>query len=346
MLTREGIVEIRVLARQGKSIREIAREVGTSRNTVRKYLRTHGEVTPTPRTGRVQKLDPYKAYIAERLRAAHPAWLPATALLPELRAQGYDGGLTRLRMFMRRLRVVKAEEPVIRFETGPGEQLQVDWVVFRRGAAALSAFVATLGYSRASFVEFVTDEKLDTLLACHEHAFEVFGGVPRAILYDNMKTVVLTRDAYGIGEHRFQGAFLDFAGHYGFVPKLCQPYRAKTKGKVERFNGYLRRSFYNPLASRLAPDRLLLDADTANTEVRRWLREVANARVHGTTGEVPRARLRAEQTHLLPLPEPWRGRLPARGIPQAARRYASPVFDATPLQHQLAVYDALLLEDR
>ncbi|HEM8539797.1 TPA: transposase, partial [Burkholderia multivorans] len=103
--------------------------------------------------------------------------------------------------------------------------------------------------------------------------------------------VVIGRDAYGPGLHRYQPAFLDFAKHHGFVPRLCKPYRAKTKGKVERFNGYLRRSFYNPLASRLAQDRLSLDATTANAEVVRWLRDVANVRIHGTTGQSPLERL-------------------------------------------------------
>ena len=133
----------------------------------------------------------------------------------------------------------------------------------------------------------MSNEELETLLDCHEHAFEYFGGVTREVLYDNMKTVVLARDAYGPGEHRFQPAFLDFARHYGFVPRLCRPYRAKTKGKVERFNGYLRRSFYNPLASKLSQDRLHLDVATAHAAVRTWLFEVANVRVHGTTHQRP-----------------------------------------------------------
>jgi transposase len=145
---------------------------------------------------------------------------------------------------MSSLRVVRPEDPVIRFETLPGQQTQCDWVVFRRGKQPLSAFVATLDFSRAGYVEFVTDEKLQTLLDCHEHAFDFFGGVVHEVLYDNMKTVVLERDAYGPGEQRFHPAFLDFASHHGFLPRLCRPYRAKTKGKVERFNGYLRRSFY------------------------------------------------------------------------------------------------------
>ncbi|HFQ8924173.1 TPA: IS21 family transposase [Pseudomonas aeruginosa] len=332
-------MEIRVLARQGRGVREIAREMGLSRNTVRKYLRRCAEQERKAPVARVHKLEPYKQYLQERVRAAHPAWLPATVLLEEIRELGYDGGLSRLRQYLRSLRQVKPAEPLVRFETAPGQQMQVDWIVFRRGKNPLSAFVATMGYSRASYVEFVTNERLATLLACHEQAFDFFGGVPREVLYDNVKTVVINRDAYGVGLHRYQPAFLDFAGHYGFVPRLCRPYRAKTKGKVERFNGYLRRSFYNPLASRLSQDNLLLDAGTANAEVLRWLRNVANTRTHATTGSQPMALLLQEQPELLPLPPPWRATL---AEPASTPSVMTLGFDTTPMQHRLSVYQALL----
>ncbi len=121
-----------------------------------------------------------------------------------------------------------------------------------------------------------------------------------------MKTVVLERDAYGPGEHRFQPTFRLFASHFGFHPRLCRHYRAKTKGKVERFNHYLQASFYHPLRTRLAQDGLILDAQTANTQVLKWLNTVANVRVHGTTGRIPAEVLDEEQGHLQPLPPPWR----------------------------------------
>lgn len=199
-----------------------------------------------------------------------------------------------------------------------------------------------------SFVEFVTDMKVQTLIACHDHAFEYFGGVTRTVLYDNMKTVVIERDASGEGEHRFHAGFLDYASHCGFVIKLCRPYRARTKGKVERFNGYLRRSFYVPLVAALKQAGLTLDAVTANIEVRRWLREVANERIHGTTQARPAERLKEE--HLQSLPGPWRGDIPA-ARPQrevAARFMERPVVvieriaQESPAQHPLAVYERLL----
>ena len=330
----EAALEIRVLHRHGKSIREIARETGIARNTVRRYLR-HGEaVRYKPRPPRPTKLDPFKAYIVERLAAAAPELIPASVLLMELRERGYPGGYTMLKRFVASLKPQPAVEPVIRFETAPGEQMQVDWAVIRRGANRLSVFVATLGWSRASYVAFVTDERVETLIEAHENAFLAFGGTPREVLYDNMRTVVLERHGYGRGRHRFHPGFLDFARHCGFRPRLCAPYRAQTKGKVERFIRYLRHSFYVPLASRLAQEGLIVDRETANLAARRWLREVANLRVHGTTGEIPAERLAIERVQLQPVPTPYGGRS-VRSLQQ--KPVLSPMVG---LQHPLSFYDA------
>ena len=128
----------------------------------------------------------------------------------------------------------------LRFETPPGEQMQADFTVVRRGRDALLAFVATLGYSRASFVRFTTDETAETLCACVREALIYFGAVPRHVLFDNAKTVVVERDAYGEGRHHWHRSVLSLGEEFGFSLRLCRPYRAKTKGKVERFNGYLK----------------------------------------------------------------------------------------------------------
>jgi len=337
-------MEIRILHKQGKSIRQIARELGMSRKTVRKALDPAGVSGYRSRPVVASKLDPYKPYLVERVKAAHPDWLPATVLWREIRERGYPGGITLLRLFLVRLRPVEAVEPLVRFETEPGDQCQVDWIEFRQGKDALAALVATLGYSRMSFVEFVSNMQLPTLLACLDHAFEYFGGVPRTLLFDNMKTVVGLRDAYGKGHHRFQPAFWDFAHHHGFRPQLCRPYRARTKGKVERFNGYLRRSFYNPLASRLRQAGMKVDTVTANIEVGRWLREVANVRIHATTGVSPIERMLRERSRLGPLPPPWPGQLPVSRIMPAGQcpfpRVSS--FPEAPAQHALRVYESLL----
>jgi len=190
--------------------------------------------------------------------------------------------------------------------------------------------------------------KVETLIACHQHAFDAFGGITQRVLYDNMKTVVIERDAAGEGAHRFHAGFLDYARHCGFVIKLCRPYRAKTKGKVERFNGYLRRSFYVPLVAQLKQAGLTLDAVTANAQVRRWLKDIANERVHGTTQMRPAQRLQEEG--LQPIPSPWRGDIRA-ARPQhevTAQLMERPVVvieriaQVSPAQHPLAVYERLL----
>jgi transposase len=335
MLRLEGYVEIQVLKRQGKSIRAISAELGVSRNTVRKYLRSKAKPRARERPARASKLDPFRVYLQDRVRQGLPDRIPASVLFREISDQGYTGKSSIVRDYVATLRPAAPDDPVVRFETAPGEQLQVDWGEFRQGRDPLAAFVATLGFSRHAYVEFVTDKTVETLKRCHINAFEWFEGVPRSVLYDNMKTVILSRHAYGEGLHRFQPAFLDFAHHYGFLPQVCRPYRAKTKGKVERFIGYLRYSFFVPLMARFRSTGLLLDADTANGEVRKWLNQVANVRTHRTTNAVPHLRWMAERELLLPLPPPYPGRAQD---PPAAQRWRT----VPPLQHPLSVYDELL----
>jgi len=348
---KEVYVEIQLLKKHGLSLRQIAAEVGCAVNTVRRHLALEALPKYERKVKRQTKLAQFEQYLRDRQQAAQPDVIPATVLYREIAARGYEGGMSQLRAFVRTLRPAPSADPVVRFETAMGEQLQVDWVEFRKGSAPLHAFCATLGFSRASYVEFVSNMKVETLIACHERAFAAFGGVTRRVLYDNMKTVVLERDAYGEGEHRFHAGFLDYARHSGFVIKLCQPYRAKTKGKVERFNGYLRRSFYVPLASRLAQSGQKLDVVTANVEVAHWLREVANTRIHGTTGEPPAEALKREVEHLQALPAPWRANIaaarpqPAAAAPAALRPAAvvERIAQPSPVQHPLQVYDALLV---
>jgi transposase len=197
--------------------------------------------------------------------------------------------------------------------------MQADWATVGRGADKLKVFIAPLGWSRATYVEFCDDERVETLIGCHERALLAFGGVPTEVLYDNMKTVIIERNAYGRGVHRFHGGFLDYAKHAGFLPRLCHPYRAQTKGKVERFIGYLKGSFWVPFVASMRQAGLKPDKHAANAAVARWLREVANARVHATTGEVPAARLAIETARLQALPAPYGGR--------SARSRASPPRD-------------------
>jgi transposase len=334
----EGVMEIRILKRQGLSVREIARRTGLSRNTVKRYLKSTEDPIYTARPAVVGQLDAYKVFLSERVAAADPDRIPATVLLSELRLRGYTGGITILREHLASLRPAAVPDPVVRFETKPGRQMQVDWAVLRRGADPLSVFVAVLGHSRMAYVQFVTDERLETLMACHEAAFGLFGGTPHEVLYDNMRTVVIGRDAYGPGKHRLQPGFRDFAHHHGFLPRLCRPYRAQTKGKVERFIRYLRHSFWVPLDSRLRPLGVKVDAATANIEVRKWLRDTANVRRHGTTERVPAERLAEELGSFLPLAVPWRGAVP-RSAPVVLVKQP---LESITLQHPLSVYEGLL----
>ena len=340
MIKEEGVVEIMILKRQGYSIRGIARELGISRNTVREYLRTGKHPEYSPRPHKQTKLDVFKTYIQERVEAARPNWIPATVICREIQGLGYEGSIRTLSNYLAEQKPVARPDPVVRFETEPGQQMQVDWGVFRRGKESLSAFVATLGWSRYSYVEFVTNERFDTLKACHENAFAYFQGVPKEVLYDNMKTVILQRNAYGRGLHRFHPGLWDLAKQTGFSPRLCQPYRAKTKGKVERFIGYLRYSFYVPLVAQLKQAGLTLDVETANIEVLKWLRDIANVRDHQTTLEQPVIRWQQEIVSLQPY-QPT----PDNLVELPAKESLTPThFEPVNLQHDLSVYETILLE--
>ena len=340
MLKEEGVVEIKILKRQGYSIRGIARELGISRNTVREYLRTGKQPVYSSRPRRKTKLDAFRSYIQERVIAAKPGWIPATVMEREIHELGYQGSIRTLRNYLVELKPMAKPDPVVRFETEPGQQMQVDWGVFRRGRDPLSAFVASLGWSRYSYVEFVTDERFETLKACHENAFAYFQGVPKEILYDNMKTVIRQRNAYGSGLHRFHPGLWDLAKQTGFTPRLCQPYRAKTKGKVERFIGYLRHSFYVPLVAQLKQAGLTLDVETANIEVLKWLRDVANVRDHQTTMEQPLIRWQQEIAAL----QAYRPK-PDNLVELPVKESLTPgYFEPVNLQHDLSVYETILLE--
>lgn len=333
VLSQEEAVEVKVLARQGKGVREIARELGVSRNTVRRYLRG-AEPGYSERGKRPCKLDPHREYVRERLAAAAPDVIPATVLLRELRVRGYTGGISQLKAFMAPLRR-PAVEPVVRFETPPGKQMQADFTLIRRGRDRLVAFVASLGYSRASYVRFAGDEMFGSWQAGLIEAFDYFGGVPQEVLFDNAKPVLLERDVFGPGRHRWNPQMLELAERCAFTPKVCRPYRARTKGKVERFNRYLKDSFVVPLAATLKVGGLQLDADTANREVRRWLDEVANQRTHGTTQARPCDLLQQERSHLQALP----------GDVLSALRPPRPTARILPfpsIQHPLSVYGELL----
>jgi len=331
MLTQEEAVEIRVMARRGEGVRSIAKQLSCSRNTVRRYLRDGEACRYGPRLARPCKLDEHKSYLSERIAQARPRWIPATVLLREIAERGYAGGISQLKAWLAPMKRTEPE-PVVRFETPPGKQMQADFTHVRRGRDPLIALVATMGYSRATFVKFAAREDAGTLCTGLREAFDYFGGVPEHVLFDNTKAVVIERDAYGPGLHRWNDELKALAEACGFTPRLCRPYRAKTKGKVERFNAYLKGSFVVPLAATIEAGGLRLSVELLNAHVRRWLDAIANTRVHGTTKAVPMLRLADERAVMLPAPAL---KAPA-AMPQ---RVAMPVES---LQHPLAVYDELL----
>jgi len=328
-------VEIHVLHSHGESIRAIAQKLGVSRNTVRLYLRDLSAVPTYPdRTQRATKLDPYKDYLLARIDAAKPYWIPATVLLREIQDRGYAGGISRLKYYIADFKTIESD-PVVRFETPPGKQMQVDFTTISRHRRKIKAFVATLGFSRATYVRFSEHERQEDWLQGIEEAGHYFGGVPQEILFDNAKTIMIERDAYGDGRHRWNAKLLATAQDYGFIARACRPYRACTKGKVERFNGYLKGSFITPLAATLHQAGLRLDVATANAHIGPWLELIAHQRIHGTTGVKPQIRLDQERFELTPLPS--RPQPLVQQAPASIRPVPTESF-----QHPLSVYDRLL----
>lgn len=338
MLNKELYVDILALHRQGQSIRSIARNLNISRNTVRKYIKNKDLPAYTPREKRGSKLDPFKGYLLGRIDAAKPHWIPATVLFGEITTKGYDGSLSLLRGYLREFKHI-SKEPVIRFETSPGEQLQIDFTVIKRGKQTLKAFVATLGYSRACFVKFYDNEKTNAWIDGLTEAFYFFGGVPKQVLCDNAKAIVIERNRYGEGNHKWNDKMLELSVEYGFQLKACKPYRAKTKGKVERFNHYLKNSFIVPLAASLKQSNLTLDVSIANAKVGPWLADIAHQRIHGTTKKQPSELLVIEQENFLPLPQ-----LVHNNIPKDEYETIQivPPANFNSFQHPMSVYEEVL----
>jgi transposase len=297
VLRGKEVSDIEELKRQGLSIQAISKLTGFDRKTVRKYLlQPEGMPVYGPRPARPSKLDAFKPYIEERMKAG--VW-NAQVLLRELRARGFTGGYTILKDWLHPQRSLAQVTAVRRFETPPGKQAQVDWghlgsIDIDGREHRLNGFTFTLGYSRTMMAEAALDQKLGTLLKMHEEAFRQLGGVPEEILYDRMKTVWVEIDDRG--EIVWNPVFLDFARYWGFTPRLCRPYRAQTKGKVESGVKYVRRNFLCGLQGR-DPSGL----DDLNAQLRAWVWEVANQRVHGTTHEQVSSRWTADRFHLLPL---------------------------------------------
>ena len=236
--------EIYEMKGAGHSIREIARELEVSRNTVRRYLQSPEAMRPKARPPRGSKLDPYTEYIDGRMAEGLENCM---VLHRELTGLGYDGGYSILKGYVSPRRRCRQPEATMRFETAPGEQAPVDWGNLSYIGAdgkqrRVWVFVMTMGWSRACYVELVRKADTAAFIQCHVNAFEYLGGVPRRCLYDNAKVITLGRDE----EKRpiWNQRMLDFARRVGFEARLCQPYRAQTKGKVESGVKYVRRNMW------------------------------------------------------------------------------------------------------
>ena len=254
--------------------------------------RSHPRMSAMPR---YSVLDPFKQHIQQRLAKYD---LTAMKLFAEVQAQGYRGSYPVVQRYVRSIRPPKPQPAFVRFETAPGQQAQMDWSPFGRinhlgQSRKLSCFALVLGYSRVLYAEFTVSEDLPTLVQCHLNAFRYVGGIPREMLYDQMKTVVSWRGvpstSNGIRSSPISRRRLDFD------PRVCRPRRAQTKGKIERPFGYIGESFFAGL------DLEHLTLDELNAQLRHWLDHIANTRVHRTTQCVPFERLKEE--NLLPLPD-------------------------------------------
>lgn len=274
---------IKELRRQGLSVSEIARRTGHDRKTIRAIL--NGPVTPRvkKRRPKARKIDPFIPYLEKRIEEGV---LNGQKLYQELQAMGYAGKDRMVRGFVQPYRAQAQARATVRFETEPGEQAQVDWghfgsIDYHGRRRRLYAFVMTLGWSRAMYLEFTISADTAWFLRCHLHAFHYLGGVPRQLLHDNLKSAVLERD--GEGRIHWNPRYLDFAHYYGFTPRACWPRRAQTKGKVESGIKYVRGNFW--------PGLHFADLEDLNGQALGWLNNIANQRVHGTTNEVPFERL-------------------------------------------------------
>ncbi len=294
MLKKEDWMEIKAQVSKGVYVKDIARELGVSAKTVSRALKREGAPSGKRPGARRSILDPFKSAIDSMLQEG--IW-NGMVILRKLQDLGYQGKGTIVRDYIRPKRPLRESRATVRFETEPGEQLQSDWgeIEARVAGEAKKVFfsVNTLGYSRR--FHFWCTDSMD---AEHTYegivqAFEHFGGATRQVLVDNQKAAVIR---HRIGERvRFNERFLDLAGCYGFTPKACRPYRARTKGKDERMVGYIKHNFFVRF-------REFESLAHMNRLAEKWLEEEADPRVHGTLKEVVSERFEREAAFLSPLP--------------------------------------------
>lgn len=287
-------MDILDLHRSGLTQRAIARKLGISRNTVKKYLETPEDCLKDPKTPHHPSiLDPYHKTIK--------AWLDedefysATWIYDRLVNQGYTGSYETVKRKVGKLKKHQQKISYMRFETDPGHQAQVDFGEFQvdlpdGSVKKLYLFSMILGYSRKIYAELIDHCDMPGFLDCHIHAFASFGGVPDQILYDRMKNVYIAKLA---GRHKFNSTLVGFAIHYGFTPQVAPAYAAWVKGKVERPYTFIREGFWRGYG--------YVNMITANKDLWSWMAQ-KDERIHGTTHEKITTRFKREQPHLNHLP--------------------------------------------
>lgn len=277
---------------KGLSPSQIAQETGRDVRTVEKWLEEK-QFHPRASTPRSSKLDPFKATIV-RMLENHP--YTAKQIFQRLKGEGFSGGYTIMKRYVRKVRPHKTKA-FLTLAFAPGECAQVDWGSYgsiRVGETTrrLSFFVMVLCFSRQLYVEFTVSQSMEQFLACHQHAFAAFNGVPQKLMIDNLKTAVLE---HALGQAPlFNPTYLDFARHYGFTIAACGVRKANEKGRVENGVGYVKKNF---LAGAELPDFAAI-----NPAARIWLDTVANVRIHGETHQQPVQMFDQERGHLWPLP--------------------------------------------
>ena len=288
MLRSGTIIMIREKAQAGKSSYAIGKELGISKNTAKKYLQLQEEAPA--KIDRPSKLDAYKPLLHQLMDSGI---FNCVVLLERLQAEGYNGGISVIKDYVHPYRPAKHIPAVRRFETLSGKQAQMDWGICQYEDSGGSihkvpAFVMILGASRAKYVEFTARCDLSSLERCMVNAFLYFGGIPETVLTDNMKTVVVGREA---GKPIWNTQFADFGVDMGFVPKVCRIRSPQTKGKVERLVRYVKDNFI--------PGRSFVDLGDLNRQALAWCHSV-DSRAHGTTGEIPLQALKEEKLRALP----------------------------------------------
>ena len=273
------------------TISQIAKELKLSRNTVKEWI--NSKYTPRKKAKRSSKLDAYKSKVVNLLHK-HP--YSVNQVMQRIKEDGYNGSYTILKEFISTVRP-NEHSAYLTLHFEPGECAQIDWGEYksvRIGSIRrrLSFFVMVLCYSRMLYVEFTLKQTMEHFLSCQKNAFEYFGGVPKKIMHDNLKTAVLEcrRDQPAIIHPRYR----DFSEHYGFKTKPCNVRSPHEKGRVENAVGYIKKNFLNGLD--------LNQFSPINPAARIWMETVANVRVHSTVHEQPAQLFKEEKSKLSPLP--------------------------------------------